>query len=126
MPTHAGQISLTPSRNGQLIEKLDVGLVGSGLSRRGGVKGLPELKKSRGRDIASYVYELETSKQKFMVLKQDITELDVINGGTVEIEVYSAVLADDSVKKDAMSRLQKILAEYGATLKERPTETKPK
>ncbi|MFN5350578.1 MAG: hypothetical protein ACK5A0_13770, partial [Polaromonas sp.] len=80
----------------------------------------------RGRDIASYVYELEATHQKFMVLQQDITELDVINGGTIEIAIYSAVLADEKVKQDAMSRVQKVLAEYGATLKERPAEPEKK
>ncbi|XVO23242.1 MAG: hypothetical protein HEQ15_12765 [Betaproteobacteria bacterium] len=51
-PTHVAQISLAPTRYGELVAKLDIEMKAVGLSRRGASPGLKEL---RGRDVLFYV-----------------------------------------------------------------------
>jgi hypothetical protein len=121
-PTHVAQISLAPTRYGELVAKLDIEMKAVGLSRRGASPGLKEL---RGRDVLFYVYELERSNKKVFV-GAFISITDIKKAGTVDMEVYSAVFADEKLKKDAMSRVQKLLAEYGAGLTERPADAEKK
>ncbi len=117
LPTHLAQISVEPTRYGDLIAKLDSAMKSSGLSRYGAAPGLNEL---RGRDVLYIEYRLRQSDKWAF-----ITATDVIKAGTVEIRVYSTVLAEEQSKKGAMSRVESVLAEFGATLKLRsPDESK--
>jgi hypothetical protein len=117
-PTHVAQINLAPSRYGELVAKLDVEMKAIGLSRYGAGPGLKELK---GREVLFFDYRYKLS-DKWTFL--DGT--DIIKHGRVDIGVYSQYFTDEKVKQDAMSRVQKVLAEYGAALKERPADAEKK
>ena len=117
-PTHVAQVTLSPTRYGELVAKLDVEMKAIGLSRYGAAPGLNEL---RNREVLFFVYQTKLS-EKWAFLEGT----DVIKSGTVDIRVYSQVYADEIVRKDAMSRVQKVLAEYGAGLKERPADAEKK
>ena len=118
LPTHLAQIGVEPSRYGDLITKLDLAMKSSGLSRYGAAPGLNEL---RGRDVLYIEYRLQQSDKWAFV-----TATDVIKAGTVEMRVYSTVLADEQSRRGAMSRLESVLAEFGATLKAQSHEPAPK
>lgn len=90
----------------------------SGLSRYGAAPGLKEL---RGRDVLYVEYRLQQSDKWAF-----ITATDVIKVGTVELRVYSTVLVDEQGRKDAMTRLDGVLAQFGSTLKAQPAEMHPK
>lgn len=113
-PTHLAQITLASSRYGELLAKLDIEMKAVGLSRYGAAPGLNEL---RGRDVLYIEYRSKLSDKWTF-----INATDVIDVGKVEVRIYSAVIKDEKIRKDAMTRVQKVLAEYGTTLKERPTE----
>jgi len=114
VPTHLAQISLAPARYGDLISKLDSMMKASGLSQHGAAPGLNEL---QGREVLYIEYRLQPS-DKWAFL----TATDVIKAGTVEVRVYSTVLADQQGRKDAMSRLDAVLAEFGSALKAQTVE----
>lgn len=118
LPTHLAQIDLEPSRYGDLVSRLDSAMKASGLSRYGAAPGLKEL---RGRDVLYVEYRLQQSDKWAF-----ITATDVIKVGTVELRVYSTVLVDEQGRKDAMTRLDGVLAQFGSTLKAQPAEMHPK
>lgn len=117
LPTHFAQIRVDPSRYGDLVDRLDSAMKLSGLSRYGAAPGLKEL---RGRDVLYIGYRTQTGKWAF------ITATDIIAVGTVEMRVYSTVLTDERVRKEAMSHLDGVLAEFGSKLTEQASEPNPK
>lgn len=114
MPTHFAQISLAPDRYGELVSKLDSAMKASGLSRFGAAPGLNEL---QGREVLYIAYKFQLSDKWAF-----IAATDVVKAGTIEMHVYSMVLADEQGRKDAMSRLDAVLAEFGSALKVRAAE----
>lgn len=117
-PTHVAQVTLSPTRYGELVAKLDIEMKAVGLSRYGAAPGLKEL---RGREVLYFDYRFKLS-DKWTFLDG----IDIIKHGRIDIGVYSQFFADEIVRKDAMSRVQKVLAEYGAGLKERPADAEKK
>jgi hypothetical protein len=114
LPTHLAHITLVPDRYGDLVSKLDSAMKATGLSRYGAAPGLKEL---RGRDVLYIEYRLQQSdKWAFM------TATDIVKAGAIEMRVYSTVLSDEQRRKDAMSRLDAVLAEFGSTLKAQTPE----
>lgn len=110
-PTHVAQINLAPRRYSELVAKLDEEMKALGLNRYGASPGLSEL---RNREVLYVVYKT-MPKEKWAFL--DAT--DIVKHGRIDISIYSQFFADDKIRNDALSRVEKVLGQYGADLKER-------
>lgn len=107
-PTHVAQINLEPSRYSELIARLDLEMKAFGLSKYGAAPGLNELV---GRPVLFYVYQMRPSDKRVFL---ELT--DVLKAGTIGVRVYSTELADEQARRNAISRIDGVLSDFGSKL----------
>lgn len=107
-PTHVAQINLEPSRYSELIARLDLEMKAFGLSKYGAAPGLNELV---GRPVLFFVYKTSRSdKRVFLEIA------DVLKAGTIGVRIYSTDLADEQARKNAITRIDEVLSDFGSRL----------
>lgn len=117
-PTHVAQVNLEPSRYSELIARLDLEMKSFGLSKYGAAPGLNELV---GRPTLFYVYKTSRSdKRVFLEIA------DVLKAGTIGVRVYSTDLADEQARKNAISRIDGVLSDFGSKLNVQVAESSEK
>ncbi len=112
-PTHAAQIVLPQSQYGALLSAFDAEMTRFGLTRYGAAPGLSKLS---GRDVLLAAYQDKAKSKTAAALDMS----DLRQAGHVEIFANANYFsAEPQTRDDFLAAVNRVIAPYGASLKER-------
>ena len=111
-PTLVAKVRIDSAKYPVLVNRLDTEMARVGLTRFKGSEALREhYKKQYGRDALFFAYQFKLEDKLRFLNASDLKEV-----GVVEISLIPEALPDVNVRREAISRVEAVLTEFGAKL----------
>ena len=120
-PTLVAKVTLDPGKYSVLVDRLDAEMGRFGLMRYSGSKALQKLyQEQHGREALFFAYQFKLEDKLRFLNASDLKKV-----GVVEISLLPEAFSDENTRREAVSRVGAVVADFGAKLEPfRRTELK--